>query len=246
MIRISPKTILRYSLYALGGIFMLATLVGIVATGIDAGTFGSFLSATTLILFAFFYEKLHRLLRIGMLALITVGILFASFLPIYGSIDTVDYQEDAVIVLGAGLRGEEPSKALRFRLDTAYEYAMKNPTAIIVVSGGQGKNELVAESTAMKRYLVKKGVAEERIIEEDQSTSTKENMIFSKAILDEKLGTSYRTAIITNDFHVLRAETMADSVGFASVTHISGRTPISVFVPCTLRECVAVIYHAIF
>lgn len=246
MNRITPKIILKSILYALGGIFLLAFLIGILATGINAGTAICLLAGTVLVLFAFFYEKLSLSLRIAFFVLLAACILFAAFLPIYGSIETADHSEDAIIVLGAGLNGEEPSKTLRFRLDAAYEYALKNPNALIVVSGGQGKNEVIPESTAMKRYLVKKGIDENRIIEENQSTSTKENLAFSKVILDEKLGEGYRTVIITNDYHILRAESLAKSVGFSSVTHTSGQTPLSIFIPCTLRECAAVIYYFVF
>lgn len=246
MNRTTLKKILIYTLYALGGIFMLAALVGVIATGINAGTAITFFVSAVLLLFAFFYEKLHLAIRTSILSLLTLGILFAAFLPIYGSIDTVDHKEDAVIVLGAGLRGEEPSRALRFRLDAAYDYALKNQDAIIVVSGGQGANEVIPESTAMKRYLVKKGIAEERIIEENKSTSTKENLAFSKEILDEALGKDYRTVIITNDYHILRAESLAKKAGFSQISHTSGRTPLSIFIPCTLRECAAVIYYFLF
>ena len=246
MIRISRKPILTYSLYTLGALFLLAALIGIFSTGINVGTLLCFAVGAALLLFAFFYEKLPLAVRIAFYSLLAIGLVFASFLPIYGSIKTVDHQEDAVIVLGAGLRGEEPSKALRFRLDAAYDYAMQNPNALIVVSGGQGENEVIAESTAMKRYLVKRGLAEERIIEENKSTSTQENLAFSKAILDDALGNNYRIAIISNDYHVLRAESLAKEVGFLSVSHTAAKTPFSIFVPCTLRECLAVIYHSIF
>lgn len=240
------RNVLRYALYVLGGIFLLASLVGSIAADISPGTVFTFSIAVMLLLFAFFYDRLQLAIRIAFLSLLSVGIIFAAFLPIYGSVDTVDYQEDAVIVLGAGLNGEAPSKSLVFRLDAAYDYAKKNPNAIIVVSGGQGKKELIPESTAMKRYLVQKGIAEERIIEENQATNTKENLVFSKKILDERLGNTYRTAIVTNDFHVLRAQLFAESVGFSSATHLSGRTPLSIFIPATLRDCAAVIYYFLF
>lgn len=246
MIRISRKTILTYSLYTLGALFLLAALIGIFSTGINAGTAITFAVASALLLFAFFYEKLPLAIRIAFYSLFAIGLVFASFLPIYGSVETVDYQEDAVIVLGAGLRGEEPSKALRFRLDAAYDYAMQNPKAIVIVSGGQGENELIAESTAMKRYLVKKGLPEDRIMEEDKSTSTQENLAFSKAILDKTLGNYDRIVIISNDYHILRAESLAKEAGFTNVTHTAAQTPFSIFVPCTLRECLAVIYYFIF
>lgn len=246
MVRISRKTVLTYSLCTLGALFVLLALIGIFSTGINAGTAITFSVAAALLLFAFFYEKLPLVVRIVFYSLLALGLAFASFLPIYGSIETVDHQEDAVIVLGAGLRGEDPSKALRFRLDAAYDYAMQNPNAIIIVSGGQGENEVIAESTAMKRYLVKKGLSEERIIEEDRSTNTKENLAFSKAILDEKFEKEYRIAIVSNDYHVLRAESLAKEAGFTSITHKAAKTPASIFVPCTLRECLAVIYYFIF
>lgn len=246
MNRFSPKKVLICTLYALGGIFMLAALVGILSTGINAGTAFTVTVSVILLAFAFFYGRLPLAIRISILSLLVLGILFAAFLPIYGSVDTVDHREDAVIVLGAGLRGEEPSRALRFRLDAAYDYALKNPKAIIIVSGGQGANEVICESTAMKRYLLKKGIAEERIIEENKSTSTKENLTFSKKILDEALGEDYRTVIITNDYHILRAESLAKKAGFSQISHTSGRTPFSIFIPCTLRECAAVIYYYLF
>lgn len=246
MTRKTLKTILIYALYALGGLFALAALVGTLASGINAGTAITCFVSAALLLFAFFYEKLHLALRISVLALLIFSILFAAFLPLYGTLETADGNEDAIIVLGAGLNGETPSRALRFRLDAAYDYAVKNQNAIIVVSGGQGKKETIPESTAMKRYLVQKGIAEERIIEEDKSTSTKENLLFSKAILDDLLGSDYRTVIVTNDFHALRAESLAKESGFSEVTHTTGRTPLSIFVPCTLRECLAVIYYFVF
>ena len=246
MNRNTLKKVLIYTLYALGGIFMLAALVGVLSTGINAGTAFTVTVSVILLAFAFFYGRLPLAIRISILSLLVLGILFAAFLPIYGSVDTVDHQEDAVIVLGAGLRGEEPSRALRFRLDAAYDYAVKNPKAIIIVSGGQGANEVIPESTAMKRYLLKKGIAEERIIEENKSTSTKENLTFSKKILDEALGEDYRTVIITNDYHILRAESLAKKAGFSQISHTSGRTPLTIFIPCTLRECAAVIYYYLF
>ena len=98
----------------------------------------------------------------------------------------------------------------------------------------------------MKRYLLKKGIAEERIIEENKSTNTKENLAFSKEILDKTLGKNYRTVIITNDYHILRAESLAEKAGFSDISHTSGRTPLSIFLPSTLRECVAVMYYFVF
>jgi uncharacterized SAM-binding protein YcdF (DUF218 family) len=125
-------------------------------------------------------------------------------------------QADAVIILGSGLFGDQVSLNLSYRLDAAIEYINKYPDAIIVVAGGQGPRETITEAEAMKRYLVKHGVAEEKILKEDKSTSTAENIRFSKEILDEKLGSSYDVVCITTDFHVFRAEQIAKKQGLTA------------------------------
>ena len=114
------------------------------------------------------------------------NLLFQVVICVYsfGFTDTVTYKEDAVIVLGAGLRGENLSLILRNRLDAAVEYYNENPEAVIVVSGGQGPDEDIPEAEAMERYLYEQGVPLNKIIKEDKSTSTEENFKFSKELLE--------------------------------------------------------------
>lgn len=122
---------------------------------------------------------------------------------------------DAVIVLGAGLRGERVSRTLQLRLEKAIAYAGANERAVIVVSGGKGPGESVSEAFAMRKYLAGRGIAERRVITEDQSTTTMENFIFSKAKLDGHFsGAPYRVVFVTNNFHVLRAGLYAKKAGF--------------------------------
>lgn len=124
---------------------------------------------------------------------------------------------DAVIVLGAGLNGSRVSTSLAYRLDTAFEYANENQNSIIVVSGGQGKGEERTESSAMKEYLINKGISKNRIYEENKSTNTIENFSFSKNILDEIFnGNDYKTVYVTNDFHIFRAGLIAKKCGFTA------------------------------
>ena len=104
------------------------------------------------------------------------------------------------------------------RLERAVEYHQKNPDAVIVVSGGQGKDEKISEALAMERYLVSKGVSADKIIKEDKSTSTYENFEFSAKILSEKFCDDYSLAFITNSFHIYRAERIAESIG-VKATH---------------------------
>ena len=91
---------------------------------------------------------------------------------------------DTMIVLGAKVRkGGVPTRALQYRLDVAAVYAKAHPHVMIVVSGGQGADEDATEASVMKHYLVAQGIEPSRIIEEDRSTSTYENILFTRALL---------------------------------------------------------------
>ena len=153
----------------------------------------------------------RRIILIGMACAI-VGTAFVLSLTMYiwayGQNNTATFNEDAVIVLGAAVWGENVSPVLRDRLHKVIEYHHANPNAIIVVAGGQGAG-LITEAEAMRRFLVEHGVPNEQIIKEDRSTNTFENISFAKEILDELLGEDYRVVIITNDFHAFRAVSMA-------------------------------------
>jgi len=121
-------------------------------------------------------------------------------------------QRSTVIVLGCRVNGEEPSLALSRRIDAAIEYLEEYPKSVAIVSGGQGPDEDISEAEAMRRRMVDRGIAPERIILEDRSTSTYENLSFSKQIIEEnQLGED--TVIITEGYHLTRALHMAESMG---------------------------------
>ena len=168
-----------------------------------------------------------------------------AFLAVYGRVDTVTYEEDALVVLGAAIRGETPSYPLYMRLESAISYHIQNPTAIIIVSGGQGFQEDITEARAMERYLMSRGVPEEMILKEELSTSTYENFLYSKAMLDSHFDRPYQIAFVTSDFHVFRAANTAAAIGYTT-THI--HAPIRWYsIPTNyLRECVAVMRDLFF
>lgn len=149
---------------------------------------------------------------------------------------------EAVIVLGCQVRGEEPSLMLQRRLDAALEVLDENPEALCVVSGGQGSGEDISEAEAMKRYLTERGVSADRIILEDRSISTRENIRFSAELLKQR-GLS-RAVIATNEFHQYRAGIYAKRNGLTAGHH-SGRTPLHNLLNYTVREWAA-LFDAIF
>lgn len=147
-------------------------------------------------------------------------------------------EADYVIVLGAKVNRTNPSLSLKARLDTAVIYLNRYPNAQVIVSGGQGADEEISEAECMYNYLVAAGISKERIIQENQSTSTLENLEFSAKLFDIR---GNRVVIITNDFHVFRSVQIARKAGY---TQVSGQAAPSLWylVPTNyVREFLAVV-----
>ncbi len=118
---------------------------------------------------------------------------------------------DYLVVLGAQMKASGPSKALQYRLDEAIRYLDENPDTRVIVSGGQGNDEHISEAQGMYDYLVQKGVAPERVIREDKSKNTFQNLSFSAQFLDEA---EDRVGVVSNNFHVFRAVKIARKAGY--------------------------------
>lgn len=88
---------------------------------------------------------------------------------------------------------------------------LKKSNAVIIVSGGQGPSEEISEAEAMRRYLQKQGVSENRIIKEEESTSTQENIKYSNAIMHSE---NSKVIIVTSDYHMYRAKMLGERIGW--------------------------------
>lgn len=183
-------------------------------------------------------KGLKKMLLIGLVVILGLTFGFIVWIYSYGQADTVTYTEDALIVLGAGLRGDTVSLTLKHRLDTAHAYYLKNPDAILIVSGGQGQGESVTEAYAMAKYLRGLGVPEDHILLEESSTSTYENFTFSKVILGSLFPEGYTVAFVSNDFHLLRSHKIAMSVGLKA-NHIGAKLDYYLASVAYLREVLA-------
>jgi uncharacterized SAM-binding protein YcdF (DUF218 family) len=153
--------------------------------------------------------------------------------------DTPDY----VVILGAGLWGDTPSLTLAQRLDSSLDLIkVVAGNTKIVVSGGQGPGETISEAEAMKKYLIDRGISEDRIIKEDKSTSTQENLIYTRKLLREiDSRENIRVTIVTSNFHMYRSKVLARNAGFEEVQCWSA--PITPYLIPTyyIREYMAVI-----
>jgi uncharacterized SAM-binding protein YcdF (DUF218 family) len=139
-----------------------------------------------------------------------------------------------IIILGAHVSRTGLSQTLQSRLDAGAEYAKANPGALIIVSGGQGLDEPVSEAEAMRDYLALQGIDEDRIIMESRSHNTFENFIFSGELL--QMGEKpYPIAVVTSEFHILRASMLAARAGFKPY-FIAAKTPAGILPSCYSRE----------
>jgi uncharacterized SAM-binding protein YcdF (DUF218 family) len=167
----------------------------------------------------------HQRLSTGLLIGLSI-LLTNMFLLIYshGTRNNTTYTEDCVLVLGCGIRGEKVLTTLQYRLDKCLEYLQHNPEALVVVSGGQDKKNAISEAAAMKRYLVSKGVDAAQIVEEDQSKNTRQNMQFSRTLLNSRLiAGNYSVVCITSDYHAYRAGNLAKKAKL-KVSHYNAKT----------------------
>ena len=192
-----------------------------------------------------FYNKVGKVI-LGLFIAWLISFVVVLVIIFTSAISEGNEKADCVIVLGAGLKGETPTLVLQKRLDYSIDYLNKNQDAKAIVSGGQGIGETVTEAEGMKRYLVEHGISEDRIIKEEESTSTYENMIFSKRVYSEIMGVKLdKVMIITNDFHMFRSKMLAKRTGLEPYG-ISSGTPWYLYPNVCLREYLAVFKSLIF
>jgi len=208
-------------------LFLLVIFIIPVFSGIlNPGNMLGILISSALFIITLFFERVKvfctdvfshtggKILLCSVALFAAIGIVYTSVLSAFMLTAQFRTNEDAeaIIVLGCKVNGEKPSRMLARRLDSAYEFLAENENTICVVSGGKGDDEKISEALAMKRYLVDKGISSDRIIMEDKSVNTYENMKFSAQKLE-----SYNisdVAIVTDGFHQYRAGYIAKKYGF--------------------------------
>lgn len=127
---------------------------------------------------------------------------------------------DYIIVLGAGIIGSRVTPLLAARIEKGIELLCYNPNAVLIMSGGQGSGEDIPESKAMADYAIDKGVSAEKVILEQKSVSTEENLRFSRKLINKQ---NPQIIVVTTAYHMFRALILAKRqgircVGFGSKT----------------------------
>lgn len=150
---------------------------------------------------------------------------------------------DFVVVLGAGLLGgRRVSPLLASRLERAravFEALDERNHPMLIMSGGKGSDERLSEARAMADYLVERGFPADRLILEDRSRTTEENLAFSAELMRRAKPEGYRSVVVTNDFHSYRAALIASDLGVPA--QVAGSPTAAYFLPsATIREFIAV------
>lgn len=194
-----------------------------------------------------FLRFLHKKGKIVVIVLVLLGLIVFNIFEIpviAASGGEPEREADYIIVLGALAKESGPSVSLRERLDAALEYLNKHPDTVAVLSGGQGDNEPCSEAECMEKWLLGHGIPEERLILEDRSTSTEENIAFSlKKIGPEHAGP---IGIASSEYHLRRAVLIAGEQGidaFGIPAH-TGRPLLRT--NYFIREACAMMYRSLF
>lgn len=190
----------------------------------------------------------HALISLAFAAVLVVcylAFLFFCYLT-YGFVYRrmpIPRAADYVVVLGAGLMGgRHVSPLLASRLErgrSVYESLDGANGPMLIVSGGKGSDERLSEAEAMANYLVERGFPADRILIEDRSRTTEENLLYSAALMREARPDGYRSVVVTNDFHSYRAALIARDLGVPA--QVAGSPTAAYFLPsATIREFIAV------
>lgn len=175
--------------------------------------------------------------------IITIIILYcaaASVLIIKGAGEKREIPKGTpAIVLGCTVRNDKMSKMLIRRCDRALEYMNGDKNAVVILSGGREDEINRAEAQAMFEYLTENGADSARLIIENKSETTQENMLFSKEILD-KLGLGSEAVIITTDFHQFRSKIYAERAGIVPYS-LSSRLTAGAFLKNIVREWIVIL-----
>jgi uncharacterized SAM-binding protein YcdF (DUF218 family) len=149
-----------------------------------------------------------------------------------------------VVVLGCRVYGERASLSMVERLEAAYEYLTEHPESKCVLSGGQGDGENISEAECMYRYLVSHGIDASRLYKEESSTTTRENLLFSRQLIEEQ-DLNPVVAIATSEYHMYRAGMIANALDI-SWAAVPGKTAIWLFPTYYVRELYGILYEWIF
>lgn len=159
------------------------------------------------------------------------------------------FHYDYILVLGSGLVEDKVPPLLAGRILRGMAvYRRQNARqrfSKLVFSGGQGPDEGLPEGEAMADFAMAQGIPKEDVLVEDQSRSTRENLLFARTVLEKDwkargMGHPFRVLVVTNRFHLFRALLLAKSLDFPC--HGTGsETPFYFGLNAWIREFIGIL-----
>ncbi len=197
----------------------------------------------------FFYLKIELSIVFRMaLEILGVGFLLFFVWIEYGIIKAMHQREmknlDYIVVLGAQVQGNVPSKSLQYRIDRAEKYLRQNENTRAVLSGGRGTDEEVSEAQCMFLELCKKGIASNRLFLEEKSKNTEQNIAFTIPILQQNSKKNFKdlkVGIVSNGFHIYRGTAIAQKKMCCKVYGIAAKNSVFLQANYLLREFFGVV-----
>lgn len=244
------RSVIQIIIIVFSLLFLVWFLIPVFTTvGLKIGNVTGIAVFAVLLLYGIFFNRVNRFLKElwkktwGKILEILVAVILAGVFSLaavtYGcmlsAINEKPEPGATAVVLGCKVNGTSPSLTLWYRLEAARTYLSENPEAMCIVSGGQGNEESVTEASVMKEWLVREGISTDRIIEEDESLDTEENLRFSREILRQNPEAEESVCIITNDFHMYRALSIAKNLDLKA-GGVSADTPWWLYPTYVVRE----------
>ncbi len=244
----------RIIIIAISILLVFESVVLMLNTRINIGTAFVYFLTLLSVMYAVFFDSINDFSRAGIgriFAVVLCGALL-FYIVMFIIVSTVKSpiasgEEKAVIVLGAGLHGEEVSETLRHRLDGAIEFYNSNEGVTLCVTGSKGRFELIPEAVAMERYLLSNGIPAEDILVDPNSDDTKQNIENAMKLFEENdIDTESGVAIVTNRFHCYRALSYAEQQGVNNATAVPTSIPLLAIHSSHSREVFALLKHQLF
>lgn len=251
--------ILRVILVAVGVCSLPLFLIPLsLSVGVNIGNATGIAVAILLMVYGLFFKSInkslnrclhHKILRYlvffagGLAGTILVLVIVLTTLMLR-AMGNEPQGNETLVILGCRVYGETPSLSLRERLEAAYEYLEEHPDVYCVVSGGQGDGENISEAECMYRYLTGRGIDGDRIFMEEASTTTRENLEYSLALIKEE-GLPQEIAIVTSEYHQYRAGLVAKELGLEN-TAVCGKTAKWLLPTFYIRELYGILYQWVF
>ncbi len=243
----SKKSNVKFSLFLFLGI---AFILYYIIEGFVVGFGFSLLwlwgvSGAAFLAYAIFTRRFGRIILpkwVTRTLCVIIAILLALFVLLECCIFTQFFAKgenglDYIVVLGAKVRkGGVPTKPLYERINAAEKYLLANPETIAILSGGKGADEPISEAECMYNVLVSRGIDKDRLLLEDASTNTNENIRFSLELMEDDAS----FGVVTNNFHVFRAVKIAETVSNRDVSGISARYRDALWLHYMARESVGI------